>query len=437
MADVSDTRTEPDEPDRLTSRQWRVFVICGIIAMLDGFDVQAPAFAAPAIAEQWGIEVSAFGIVFTAGLLGLTISSLVMGAAGDRIGRRPALLISLVIMAIFSIASAFATGLTELAVMRFLVGLGLGGAVPNVIALTSEYAPPRIHSTVVTLMFVGFPFGAVVGGLASSYMIGVYGWESIFILGGVLPALLLPVVWKLLPESPDYLAARTHLHESTRRPDGSVPNHLDDSTDMRPTKPSQNSIALLFQRSRRTLTLLMWVVFFCNLMSMYLLISWLPVLLESIEFDRRVALMGTVLLNLGGAIGGIVIARCLDKGFGRPALFAAFFGAAAFIAMLGIAPQVPTAILGVIFLAGFALIGAQFGMNAFAALCYPTAIRSTGVGWALGVGRIGSIAGPGVGALLLYFDFEFAMIFLLLAIPSLICLLSFVGLRPSRSYPNS
>lgn len=199
-----------------SNAQRRIVFLCGLIAMLDGFDTQAIAFVAPVIASKWGLPVSAFGAVFGAGLAGLMLGALVFGPAADRYGRRRVTIATTALFGAFTLMTAWSDSLTTLLVLRFLTGLGLGGAMPNIIALTAEYSPARSRATMVSLMFCGFPLGAVLGGFLAARMIPALGWESTFLLGGALPLVLLPVLVAWLPESIRLLAARGTPHVTLR-----------------------------------------------------------------------------------------------------------------------------------------------------------------------------------------------------------------------------
>lgn len=419
--------------ERPVSRlQWRAIGLCALVAMFDGFDTQAIAFAAPAIAADWGVEIASFGTGFAAGLAGLTIAALGLGALGDRIGRKRIIVVSLFIMGLFSLLSAYAQSLTQLALLRFCVGLGLGGAMPNIIALTAEYAPARLRSTLVTSMFIGFPMGAVIGGAISARLIDAVGWQAVFTVGGILPLALIPLIAFWLPESVRFLVG-TGRHERAVRaivariaPDISADTEIARSV-ADPAQPS--SISKLFTEGRAATTLTLWGIFFCNLLVMYLLINWLPIVLAAAGFPHSLAILGTVLLNLGGALGGFLIARSMDKRGSQWALRAAYLGAAVLVAAVGYAMADARIAMTLIFFAGFCLIGAQFGMNALAAGYYETEIRSTGVGWALGIGRIGSIVGPIVGGLLIGLGADARTILTVAAIPAIACFLGMLLLN--------
>jgi AAHS family 4-hydroxybenzoate transporter-like MFS transporter len=409
---------------KFSSFQVRIIVLCGVIAILDGFDTQAIAFVAPVIANLWGMDVSAFGPVFGAGLLGLTIGALCFGPIADRFGRKNVIIISILIFGIFSILTVNATTVGSLFLYRFLTGVGLGGAMPNIIAMTAEFSPIRIRNTMITVMFCGFPLGAVLGGLVSAKMIPVLGWESVFYLGGILPLILIPVIMKALPESIRFLVSQGKQPERI----AGILNRINptekctdqDSYYLPEEKLTGFSVKHLFTNGQAKATLLLWVVFFMNLLILYFLINWLPSLLQSAGFPIEKAIISIVLLNLGGVVGGILISRRLDKKDPYRILTVTFILAALFVGIIGFVGKSILLIMILVFFSGFFVVGSQFCINALAASVYPTAVRSTGVGWALGIGRIGSIVGPVIGGIILSLKWSMMAIFLASAVPALI-----------------
>lgn len=359
----------------MSAIQIRAAGLCALVAMLDGFDTQAIAYVAPSILEAWNLKVAALGPVFSVGLLGLMIGAFVFSPLADRYGRKSVILVSVLTFSVFALLTAQAQSLGELEVFRLLTGLGLGGAMPNIIALTSEHAPPTSRSTLVTAMFCGFPLGATLGGFVSPPLIHTHGWQSVFVLGGLMPLALWPVLLLWLPES-----VRTD--DGARMSDQRFP------------------VFELFAEGRARRTGLVWVAFFMNLLVIYFLTNWLPSLLRTSGVPLSTAIWSTALLNLGGAAGGCLLGRLLDRRNPYLVLGAAYVGAAACIVAIATSGSGPWLLLFAL-LAGFGVSGAQIGLNAVTAASYPTAIRATGIGWALGVGRVGSIVGPAAGGLLL------------------------------------
>lgn len=404
-------------------QKWTI-MLCALVAFVDGFDAQAIAFVAPVISQDWQVDIASFGPVFGAGLLGLTIGALLFGPIADRVGRKPMIVVSVIIFGLSSLATAFVTEISQLIAYRSLTGFGLGGAMPNVIALTAEYAPKRVRAFVVTLMFCGFPIGAVIGGLISAWTIAIFGWKSVFIAGGALPLLLVPALLIALPESIRFLASRDGRRAEALallvRIDPSAETHLSDSA-LAPVDCAQDRVAFarLFQDGRGAGTLLLWTAFFCNLLVLYFLINWLPSVLQRAGIPLERAIIATVLLNAGGVVGGLTFSRLIDRFGAVGVLAAAYLSAAILVAAIGFRWSEVSVTLVVVFAAGFSVIGAQFGMNAFAAEYYPTSLRATGVGAALGVGRIGSIVGPVAGGFMLGMNLETSQLFAIAAVPAL------------------
>jgi len=385
----------------LSRFQVRVIVLCTLIAMIDGFDTQSIALAAPDIANSWRVDISAFGLVFGIGLLGGVVGAAILGRASDRFGRRPVLLVAIAAFAVFSLATPLVGSVTGLIVMRFLTGLGLGGALPIIVALTAEYAPRRMRATVVGLMFSGFSLGAVVGGVASAVLIPSFGWQIVFWVGGAVPLVLLPVLWAFLPESARYLGMRgdhgavaglLRQMGSTVPPGEIVPDPAE----------SRSPVVRLFTDGRATGTLLLWATLFMSLLLSYLLLNWIPIVARTSGIGASAAILGVVALNLGAILGQLVIGRLADRRQ-RPTVVTgtAFALGAVAIATIGFTGSSAIGLLATAFVAGFLAIGAQLCTVALSSIFYETSLRGTGVGWAAGVGRIGGIVGPVLGGVIL------------------------------------
>jgi AAHS family 4-hydroxybenzoate transporter-like MFS transporter len=417
----------------LSRLQWVTIALCGIVAILDGFDTQAIAFVAPLMAKDMQVDMSAFGPVFGAGLLGLTVGALAFGPIADRWGRKPVIIVSTLMFGVFAFITPVVQSLEALMVMRFLTGLGLGGAMPNIIALTSEYSPKHRRATLVTLMFCGFPLGAVLGGLVSAQLMARYGWPVVFYLGGILPIVVLPLLMLWLPESIRFLVARDTAHARSvsilRRLDRAG-SYGDDTRCVLPEQKAEGSpISQLFADGRAIGTLLLWVVFFCNLLILYFLINWLPSVLQQAGLPIERAIIATVVLNAGGIVGGLMLGRLVDRRQPFGILTFAYAAAAALVAGIGLVATSPIPVLMLtIFATGFFVIGSQYCMNALAANYYPTALRSTGVGWALGIGRIGSIIGPVVGGTMMAMGWRTSQLFMVTAMPALLAAIAVISI---------
>lgn len=386
---------------RVSGLQIVIFVLCGLVAMVDGFDTQAIAFVAPEIMAAWGVAPSAFGPVFGAGLLGGLLGALAFGAAGDRFGRKATLSCAVLLFALASLLTPLAHSAVALAAWRCVTGIGLGGALPSFISLTSEYAPKRLRSTLVGAMFCGFPLGAVLGGGASAVLIPALGWKSVFIAGGLLPLLILPVFLLVVPESARYLALRDDRQAIVR-----ILRRLKTETqwngesDYRAAMP-HSPVSSLFTQGRATATFLLWIAFFMSLLLTYFLINWIPVVARANGLDIRKAVFAVAMLNLGAVAGCILLGRLAD-GFGATlTIGCAYLVGAIGIAAIGWVGWSPALLYATSFVAGAFSIGAQMCTVALCAVFYETGLRATGIGWAMGIGRTGAIAGPVLGGVLL------------------------------------
>jgi MFS transporter, AAHS family, 4-hydroxybenzoate transporter len=380
--------------------------LCGFVLVLDGFDAQTIGFLAPSIADTTGIPIRTFGPIFSAGLLGLMIAAMATGPIADCWGRRWPLIFSTFSFGIFALLTARATSFSQLLALRFLTGLGLGGAMPNIVALASEYVPKRLLSVFVAVLFIGMPLGGVLCGTISSWMIPVWGWPSVFYLGGIVPLAMAVLLVMVLPESVQFLVIRgKDIPKVGRILSRISPDLTAAQVDLASVSQDRRREGLpvkyLFIEGRSLGTIFLWIPNFMNLLLLFFINSWLPALLRQSGMSVAASLRATAFLNLGGIVGCLVEGPLLNRYPAARVLFAEFALSGVFIGALALIPGFFPLAIAVIFGLGFMVIGAQAGLNALAARFYPTAIRSTGIGWALGVGRIGSIVGPLLGGLLL------------------------------------
>jgi AAHS family 4-hydroxybenzoate transporter-like MFS transporter len=287
------------EGERFSKPQIIVAGLCALVAMLDGFDTQAIAYVAPRIADRWGLAPAAFGPIFSIGLVGLTVGAFLLSPAADRVGRKAIILLSTALFGVFALMTGTATNLEHLLIYRFLTGIGLGAAMPNLIALTSEYAPARLRATAVTVMFCGFPLGSTIGGLISTPLMQAYDWQAVFVAGGMLPLVLLPVLAYALPESLCFLVARNaapaRLAATIGRiaPGADVKAAIAQIEAEQATQTQSASPLQLFAHGQWATTSLLWVAFFMNLLVMYFLVNWLPTLLKAAGLPLSQAILST------------------------------------------------------------------------------------------------------------------------------------------------
>jgi AAHS family 4-hydroxybenzoate transporter-like MFS transporter len=402
--------------------QISLLLVCAAVLFIDGFDTQAIGYVAPAIAQDWKLARGALGPVFGAGLFGLMIGALVFGPIADRIGRRRIIIVSTAAFGIGTLATIFASDVPSLLAIRFLTGLGLGGAMPNAVALTSEFSPHRRRATMVMAMFCGFSVGAAIGGLLAAALIPAFGWRSVFVVGGVAPLLLVPFLVVRLPESVRFLALSSQANErvaallaqiapSVRHPAGT-------RFEAQEIKLPGIPVVHLFGTGRVWATLAFWVMFFMSLLDLYLLSNWLPTVLNDLGASVSAAAVIGSMLQVGGVVGVFTLGQFIDR-FSFRALALTYFAASIAVVAIGFTGHSIALTTMAIFCAGFCIVGGQTASNALAATFYPTSIRSTGVGWALGIGRVGSIVGPLVGGIMLARRMSNESVFVAAAVPAL------------------
>lgn len=408
---------------KVTSLQWKVLICCFLIVATDGLDTAAIGFIAPAIMAEWGLSRPALTPLFMAGLFGLTVGALLFGPLADRLGRKKILIFSTFFFGLMSLLSAFSPDMTVLTLLRFLTGLGLGGAMPTAITLTSEFLPVRRRSALVTLMFCGFTLGSALGGILTAQLLPYIHWQGILVLGGVLPLALVLVLLVVLEESPRYRILRQHPAEKVaalmRKVTGVA--YADQTRFfLEESKTGKSAISALFQKGLLLVTLVLWCAFFMSLLVIYMLSSWLPTLLEGIGIDLSHASWVTASFQIGGTLGALFLGFMMDKKSPYKVLIASYAIGGLLIAAIGVSSSSMLLLVLAIFGAGVGVSGAQVGFNALLATLYPTECRATGVSWSNAWGRCGAIFGALAGGTMISWGLDFKTIFLLLGIPALI-----------------
>lgn len=424
--------------------QWRVIICCFLVVMMDGFDTAAIGFIAPAIRDHWQLTAGDLAPLFGAGLLGLTAGALLCGPLSDRLGRKRVIEWCVALFGLFSLLSAFSPNLEALIILRFLTGLGLGGAMPNTITMTSEYLPARRRGALVTLMFCGFTLGSAFGGIVSAQLVGVIGWHGILVLGGVLPIVLFFALLAALPESPRWLVRRQRPQAEIRRTVSAMTGERYDDTEFwldEPAATQKGSISQLFTGRQLTITLMLWVVFFMSLLIIYLLSSWMPTLLNHRGIDLQHASWVTAAFQVGGTLGALMLGVLMDKFNPFWVLAVSYALGAVCIVMIGLSENGLWMMALAIFGTGIGISGSQVGLNALTATLYPTQSRATGVSWSNAIGRCGAIVGSISGGVMMAMNFSFDTLFFVIAVPAaisaiMLTLLTLV-VRQSSRVPES
>lgn len=408
---------------RLGPLQKRVFTLCLLTLIIDGFDVQAMGFLIPALSADWNVEPAQFRTVLPAANFGVLIGSLVFSPLADKVGRRPVLVWATLWFAVMTLGAAFATNVTQLFWLRFIGGIGMGCIIPNATALIGEYSPAGRRVTLMMTITVGFTAGGAVAGFVARALIPAFGWQSVFYVGGAIPLAIAVAMYVALPESLQFLAVRRRLHEVSRWLKQLDPTlKLDESTEYVTNEESKSGMPFvhLFRDGRSVVTVLLWVINFMNLLNLYSVTSWLPTVVNGMGYSANTAVLVGTVVWVGGTIGTFGLAWAITRwGFTRTLMlnYALATVAIAAIGQPGIALAVLTLI---VFVTGWCIVGGQPGMNAFAATFYPTYLRSTGVGWALGIGRVGAIVGPYIGGVMIGAKWTSQQLFWAAAVPAFI-----------------
>lgn len=407
----------------ISGLQIRVIALCALVVAFDGFDAQAIGYVAPTLSKAWGLGRGALGPAFGAGLFGLMIGALVFGPVADWAGRKRVIIACAAFFGICSLLTAASESLPGLMILRFLTGLGLGGVMPNAIALTSEYSPRRSRAMLIMIMFAGFSFGAAMGGVIANRLVPGYGWQSVFWVGGIAPLVVAPLLAFVLPESIHLLVVKggqdARIRKILHGIDPALAFDAAASFVAAEEKGSGFLVKHLYREGRGPVTVLLWVMFFMNLLDIYFLVSWLPTVINAVGLPVEQAAIVAAVLQIGGIVGTFVLGGLMERIGAYRLLGAVYVAGFFFIAAIGWIGNSAPLLSAAVFLAGFCVVGAQIGCNAIAATYYPTFIRSTGVGWALGVGRIGSIVGPVLGGYLLALQWQISTIFIAGAVPQL------------------
>jgi AAHS family 4-hydroxybenzoate transporter-like MFS transporter len=387
--------------------QLRIVLLCLLVQFVDGFDNQAIAFVAPALIRDWHVSRASLGPVFGAGAFGTLLGSLVIGPIGDWSGRKNLMLGSLGLVTVLMALTAQAQSIDELLLYRFAAGLPLGALIPATIVMANEWSPRRHRAAMVTIMACGFALGAAVGGLLAAWLLPRLGWSAVFNVGAAGTALLGVAVLAWMPESLRFIALR---HDPRRRAQAlallrRLDRSISDAVTIMPSPderaPPRNTVAALFADHRTFMTLLLWASFFMNMLVLNFLNNWLPTVLSQNGLAVEQAVRVTTLFQIGGIVGIVLMGVVADRVGAWRLVVSASLLSGIMVALIGLVHRgglVQPLIVG---LAGFCVIGVQMTLSALAATLYPTAIRSTGSSWGIGIGRVGSSLGPLLGGVLI------------------------------------
>lgn len=416
---------------KFTPFHWSILLWCLLIIIFDGYDLVIYGVVLPLLMLEWSLTSVQAGMLASTALCGMMFGAMLFGALADKIGRKNVILICVTFFSGFTFLGAFASNPFEFGILRFLAGLGIGGVMPNLVALTSEYAPKRIRSTLVGTMFSGYAIGGILSALIGSYLVESQGWQIMFLIAGI-PLILLPVIWKFLPESLTFLVktgktdqAHSIIQKISPEQSISINTRLVLNED---NVPTGSSVKDLFQQGRAFNTLMFWVLFFMCLLMVYALSSWLPKLMLAAGYSLGKSILFLFALNVGAMIGSIGGGILSDKFHLKPVIMGMLM--AGVVALIGLGFNSPAYVLyGLVTVAGAATIGTSILLYSYVAQYYPLSVRSTGIGCASGVGRIGAIVGPILTGLLLTLNLPHTMNFVMISIPAMLAICAILSLK--------
>ena len=401
--------------------QYLVVVLCGLVLFIDGFDTQAISYIMPLLAKEWGIPATMTGTIFSSTLVGLMVGYLALSPLSDKFGHRRVLIVSTFFFGLCTLLTVTCSNVTELLALRFLTGLGLGAAAPGAIALTGEYSPKRLRASFVLAIYCGFSLGFVAAGFAAGQLLPASGWKSLLWVGGILPMVLAVLLFFTLPESLAFLGRRPQdreqLRATLRRIDPALAQNMGSVPAAAQGDASRAAIASLFKDGYTTGTVLLWLIFFLNLAAFYFMQSWLPSILGKLDYPMQTIVWMTSLSTVGGIVAAFFVGPAMDRIGPYVSLGVLYLFGGVFMAVTAASlTAAPSVLMTAVFFGGFCVSGGQKSAIALGAVFYPTDIRSTGLGWALGIGRLGGIAGPAVAGMLIGANWLPASLFYLAAV---------------------
>lgn len=414
--------------DKLSPLQWMVFILGFLVFFSDGLDTGIIGFVAPALIDDWGISKKQLAPVLSAALVGMSIGALLSGPLADKFGRKGVIVLTTMVFSSFTILCGFADSTSELMIYRFITGLGLGAAMPNISTIVSEYMPAKRKAFLTGLAGCGFMLGISSGGLISAYLLESMGWAKVIILGGMMPLILVVLLMTQLPESTQYLIKRNQQDKAknilARLQGHAFTSDIHFVLPQQELHNNQNPVKLVLGKYLSGSAML-WLCCFMSLLVFYLLTSWMPTILKTAGFSTQQFSLLSAIFPFGGVIGAIVMGWYMDKVHPTTVIKYAYLFAFILFIVAGLIYTNITLLSITIFFIGALLVGAQSSLLPLAALYYPAVCRAVGVSWMHGIGRIGAILGAFFGALIFTFNLNLDAIFYVLAIPTVI---SFIAL---------
>jgi AAHS family 4-hydroxybenzoate transporter-like MFS transporter len=427
---------------RLTTRSYFILGLLLLALLCDGFDLQLLAFAAPRLAREWNIDTKELGLVSSANLLGMMFGAMFLGRLGDHFGRKRVIVVGTVLYACMSLACLLAHTPLQLGVLRFITGLGLGGVLPNVIALSAEISPSSRRAMLTSIPMIGMSLGSGMPAVVAGWLVPIFGWKALFVAGGIVPLVVATLIAAKLPESVLFLTFRRQRRDEVAR----RARELDPTLVTTPetvfalrgsgATTQRGSVGDLFAGSLRMTTPLLWIIFACTLLSMHFINSWISYILNEAGLSEGQTALTNGMLHWGGTVAAIATVILLRRLGLYLAMILLLLGLAGCFTIATTGFSSAPLLIGAVSVAGFGIIGCQGVLNASAGLIYPVSCRPTGVGAALGVGRIGSLSGPVIGGFVVAQNWPTQQIFFVpmlplgvAAIATLILLVRHVSIR--------
>ncbi|MBS0248896.1 MAG: MFS transporter [Proteobacteria bacterium] len=413
--------------------QYSIFLLCALAALMDGYDSVIIGITAPAIAQSLGLDVKTFGPVFSAAQFGFMLGAFIAGPLADRMGRKSILIGSVLVFGAFSLLTPAADTYNHLLILRFITGLGLGGASATFVSICTEYSPGRVRATIISVLWALLPAGNVLGGVLSSIILPSHGWTPVYYIGGIVPLLIALVMLLMVPESVSFLVTR---RAPPARISGIVGRLAPDIALSASTQyavndagPASASVGHLFDGGRRFMTICYWVSFFCCWLVLITVLAWTVPVLREAGLPISMASLMIAANSAGAVIGAPIIGRVMDKADPELTVAIGLLVGAAAVLLLGFSVTSANLLAVNFFVAGFAVGGTSAGMVGLVATAYPTAIRSTGIGWAIGVARLGAVCGPIAAGMMLGGGWGLKGFFATMAVITLVAALGILTLR--------